>query len=233
MRVTTAAFRREGARTAAGNVLAIRRLHATNREQLAELPGAVGWFDLEDIAFDAESGCVVVPFRVLDEDAIVVETPPGLIRRLLRRSGDRYAAWRRWLFLIHGAVGLEIEEGAFPELRPCDFLQVDYDPEDSTVDIYCDGSWDVVSAKVERIDVVVEETPERVGWGLVYPRVGDYILGGDGFVFATPPRGWRRIDPGSGAGSGVIAGQWRFPSRDRARQRLHSPRGYLGDSPSE
>jgi hypothetical protein len=28
----------------------MRRAHATRREQLAELPGAAGWFDLEDVA---------------------------------------------------------------------------------------------------------------------------------------------------------------------------------------
>ncbi len=181
---------------AAGNVRAMRRAHATRREQLAELPGVVGWFDLEDVAFDAEAGCVVVPFRVLDE-AVLVEAPPGLVRRLLRRSGDRYATWRRWLFLIYGAVDLEIVEGGFPENRPCDFLEVDFDPEESEVSIYCDGSWDVVSAQVERIDVVVEETSVHVGWGLVYPRVGDLILGGDGVVLATPPPGSLPIDSGS------------------------------------
>src|SRR5215208_4786499 len=148
---------------AAGNVRAVRRVHATRREQLAELPVGHGWFDLEDVGFDAESGCVVVPFRVLDE-AVVVEAPPGLVRRLLRRSGDRYASWRRWLLLIHGAVDLEITKG-FPERRPCDFLEVDFDPEESEVAIYGDWSWDVVSAQVERIDVVVEETSERLGWG--------------------------------------------------------------------
>jgi hypothetical protein len=166
----------------------MRRARATSREQLAELP-LDGWFDLDDVAFDVESSRVVVPFRVYDE-AVVVEAPPRLARRLLRRSGDRYASWRRRLLLIYGAVDLDIAEVRPGEREPCDFLEVDFDPEDSTVDIYCDGSSDVVSAQVQRIDVVVEETPERLGWGRLEPSR-------DNAVLPAPPPGSRPIDPGS------------------------------------
>jgi len=48
-----------------------------------------------------------VPFRVPD-DAVIVEAPPGRVRRLLRRPSDRYSPWRRWLLHINRAVALEI-----------------------------------------------------------------------------------------------------------------------------
>src|SRR5215208_2187501 len=129
----------------------MRRAHATSREQLQALPLG-GWFDLEHVAFDAESSRVVVPFRVVDE-AVVIQAPPGLGRRVLRRADNRYSPWRRWLLLICGAVDLDIAELRPGEREPCDFLEVDFAPEDSTIDIYCDGSSDVVSVQVQRIDV--------------------------------------------------------------------------------
>ena len=58
---------------------------------------------------------------------------------------------------------------------------------DSEVVITCDYPFFAgVSARVERIDVVVEETAEQLGWGRVEPW-------GDAAVLAAPPPGSRPI----------------------------------------
>jgi hypothetical protein len=127
-----------------------------------------------------------VPFRVPD-DAVIVEAPPGRVRRLLRRPSDRYSPWRRGLLHINRAVALEIHTHSRGEdVGPCDFLEVDFDPEDSTVDIYGDSSPAIVSVCVESIDVVVEETSKRVGWRQEDARVS-------GVVLPAPPPGSRPI----------------------------------------
>jgi len=167
----------------------MRRAHATSPEQLATLPLG-GLFDPNDIAFDAEASCVVVPFRDTDDKAGVVEAPRALRDLLRLRSRERYAPWRRWLLVIYGALGFEIYTD--PEDRDMppawDFLEVSFDSEDSEVVIDCDYPFFAgVSVRVERIDVVVEETAERLGWGRVHPW-------SDAAVLAAPPPGSRPIN---------------------------------------
>ena len=142
--------------------------------ELIEECTAVGWFELDDVAFDAEGTCVVVPFRRLDYEAGVVEAPRTLRDLLRLRSPARYAPWRRWLLVIHGAVGCEVDRhtGHEDAQGPWDFLEVAFDSESSEVVILTDEPWASVSVHVQRIDIVIEETAEHVGWGLVYPRVG-------------------------------------------------------------
>jgi hypothetical protein len=163
----------------------MRPAHATSPEQLEELPLG-GWFDLDDIVFNAERGCVVVPFREID-NAVVVEAP-WTFSHALRwgvRSRSCYTAWRRWLVIIFGAIG-PAEYDAVDLAGPHDVLGVEFDAEESEVVIFTDGSWITVSVPVQRIDVVVEETREHVGWGLVDPYT-------DGVVHPAPPPGSRRI----------------------------------------
>jgi hypothetical protein len=163
----------------------MRRAHATSPGQLATLPLG-GVFDPNDIAFDAERACVVVPFRETDDEGVVAA--PRALRDLLRlRSRERYAPWRRWLLIIYGALEYEIDSDPENAEIPWDFLDVSFDSEYSEVVITCDGpSLTGVSARVERIDVVVEETAEQLGWGLVHPRW-------DAAVLAAPPPGSRPI----------------------------------------
>ena len=165
----------------------MRPAHANSPEQLAEL-SLGGLFDLEDIFFDAERACVVVPFRD-DDEAVVVEAPWTLSHALRwgLRSRKRYAALRRWLVTIFGAVGPAEVHGRDENLAgPHDVLEVYFDAEDSEVCILTDGSWITVCVPVQRIDVVVEETPEHVGWGMVHPHQ-------DGVVHAAPPPGSRAM----------------------------------------
>jgi len=143
-------------------------------------------FELDDIVFDAERACVVVPFRDVD-DAVVVEAPWTLSHALRwgLRSRQHYAAWRRWLVLIFGAVG-PAESSGYDLAGPHDVLEVEFDAEESEVVIFTDGSWITVSVPVQRIDVRVEETHEHLGWG----RVNTYS---DGVVQPAPPPGSRAI----------------------------------------
>jgi hypothetical protein len=178
----------------AGNVLAMRRAHATGPDQLELINEctALGWFELDDVTFDSERACVILPFRLDDEEAGVVVAPRELshfARRWGYRGRDWYAPWRCWLLLIHGAVGLEIHRhtGHEDAQGPWDFLNVTFDSEDSEVVIFTDEPWASVVARVERIDVVVEETAEHFGWGLVNPC-------SDGVVHPAPPPGSRRIN---------------------------------------
>jgi hypothetical protein len=73
---------------------------------------------------------------------------------------------------------------------PWDFRGASFDSEDSEITITCDSPFfGGVSARVERIDVVVEETAELLGWRRVHPRR-------DAAVLAAPPPGSRPIvDP--------------------------------------
>jgi hypothetical protein len=169
------------------NVRAMRRAHATSPEQLATLPVGLGLFDPNDIAFDADGSCVVVPFRETDDEAGVVEAPRAL-RDLLRfRSRERFAPWRRWHLVIYGALDFEIDYDPWNADLPWDFLEVSFDSEYGEVVIGCDYPFFAgVSARVERIDVVVEETAELLGWGRVHPRR-------DAAVLAAPPPGSRPI----------------------------------------
>src|SRR5215218_11023756 len=90
-------------------------------------------FELDDIVFDAERACVVVPFRVVD-NAVVVEAPWTLSHPLRwgLRSRQHYAAWRRWLVLIFGAVG-PAESSGYDLAGPHDVLEVEFDAEESEV----------------------------------------------------------------------------------------------------
>jgi hypothetical protein len=101
--------------------------------------------------------------------------------------------------VIHGAIELEVHRhpGHEDAEGPWDFLDVTFDSESWEVMIFTDEPWASVSARVERIDIVVEETAEHAGWGLLHPRVGNLILGGDGRVLPAPPPGSRPVKPGT------------------------------------
>jgi hypothetical protein len=135
--------------------------------------------------------CVVLPFRVHDEEAGLVAAPRTLSHFLgwRLRSRDWYAQWRPWLLLIHGAVGLEVDRHTGDEDAegPWDFLEVEFDSEASEIVVLTDEPWASVSARVERIDVVAEETAEYLGWGLVDPW-------SDSVVHLGPPPGSRPIN---------------------------------------
>jgi hypothetical protein len=70
----------------------MRRAHAVSPDQMEPINEwtGLGWFDLDDVAFGAEARRVVVPFRLLDEEAGVVEAPRTL-RDLLHRRRLRVA----------------------------------------------------------------------------------------------------------------------------------------------
>jgi len=162
----------------------MRPAHASSPGQLAELFDCEGWFDLDDIVFDPERACVVMPFREVDT-AVVAKAPWSLSHASGLRGRDYYAAWRRWLLIIHGAVGPAEYHGQ-DLTGPHDVLAVEFDAKESEIWIHTDGSWLTVSVPVQRIDVIVEETPEHVGWGLVNPYE-------NGVVHPVPPPKSRRI----------------------------------------
>jgi hypothetical protein len=158
-------------------------LHATTPDGLAEAAGEVhdSFFDVDDVAFDAVSRVVVVPFRRWEYDdrrpaRQVTRGRPGLRRLQEWLSRDELEApWYWWFLRIGQATAFSLHDEA--QIGIADFNDLEYDPRRGLLIVEC--SFPVtISVSVRALDVTVEQTGEVLGLarhtrggdnGLVHP----------------------------------------------------------------